>query len=59
MAATTSATIEIEIHNNKIVNELKSLYSDGEKIANTTAFEQYYKRMDKSELHARMELDAT
>ena len=38
MAAATSATWELEIHENKIAHELDSIYHDGKEIYKSKAF---------------------
>jgi hypothetical protein len=59
LIATTQATWDVIVHNNKIERTLNNIYHDGEQIANSTAFQQYGKRMAEATMKAKIEIDAS
>jgi len=59
LIATAHATWDVTVHNNKIENTLEHIYEDGMDIYNSTAFQHYMKRMDRAEMKAKIEIDAS
>jgi len=59
LIATTQATWDIIVHNNKIEKTLHNIYHDGEEISNSTAFQGYMERMLEADMKAKIEIDAS
>ena len=59
LIATTQATWEVIIHNNKWEKTLEQIAHDGQEMFNSTAFQSYMKRMDEADMKTKVEIDAS